>query len=45
MEDDNIRAKKPAGRTSDLFTVAQDLCTGLCVAALFASSVNHVPHF
>lgn len=36
---------KSAWRTSDLFTVAQDLCTALCVAALFGINVNHVSHF
>lgn len=30
MEDDNRRATKSAGRTSDLFTAAQDPCTALC---------------
>lgn len=42
-EDDNRRATKSAWRTSDLFIVAQDLCTALCVAALFGINVNHVP--
>lgn len=45
MEDDNRRATKSAGRTSDLLAVAQDLCAALCEAALFAISVNRAPYF
>lgn len=32
-EDDNRKATKSAGRASDLFTVAQELCTGVCVCS------------
>lgn len=44
MEDDNRRATTSAGRTSDLFRAARDLCTALCELQ-FAISVNHGPHF
>ena len=42
-EDENRRATKSAGGTSNLCIVAQILCTGLCLAVLFSINMNHVP--
>lgn len=43
-EDDNRRATKSAWRTSDLFIVAQDLCTAVCSCTVWHQCESCTPH-